>query len=549
MGSHTSNGTRRTARSRSPAQHPADDELGLLLASGSDARIRFDPATGLNSYHCRPCPWPGEISFSSSTATTISSRAYAAAGAVFRELRRAKSAGRFARVFSRMTDEVRDGIRSQFELAADTAIILSPSGTDAELQALFLAQHLLARPVTSVIIAADETGSGVPAAALGRHFGSTASAGGPVVQGEPIAGLGEAAAIVGIAVRGRDGEPLPAGQIDQEVTRAVAAAAAAGHGVALHVMDHSKLGSRAPSSDCLREVCGRGGVQVIVDACQARLSRGRLHAYLDRGFMVQITGSKFFTGPALSGALLVPRRVHERIGAVGSVPCGLTDYTTRLDWPPAFDQVAAQLPDRANVGQLLRWVGALEEIRAYFAVPELFRRVALTEFAAAAARAIGRYPELTLLEASVAEAGDGEFSARTIFPFTVRRQGVLLSPGETRDLFCALNHDVVGGIPVERGADADVAAALCHIGQPVTVGGPSTTTAALRISADARLVSDCWVGAGDLVSTARLQASLDQIDRVFRKIRLLASQGAASGDSRAAGLAGMAALRGINSTP
>ena len=51
--------------------------------------------------------------------------------------------------------------------------------------------------------------------------------------------------------------------------------------------------------------------------------------------------------------------------------------------------------------------------------------------------------------------------------------------------------------------------------------GTGGTTGALRISADARLVSDSWAGAGDLVSTGRLTRRLDQIAIVFEKLRFL----------------------------
>ena len=55
-----------------------------------------------------------------------------------------------------------------------------------------------------------------------------------------------------------------------------------------------------------------GRVQVVVDACQMRLGRPRLKKYLDRGYLVIVTGSKFFTGPAFSGALLVPAGLARR---------------------------------------------------------------------------------------------------------------------------------------------------------------------------------------------------------------------------------------------
>jgi hypothetical protein len=43
----------------------------------------------------------------------------------------------------------------------------------------------------------------------------------------------------------------------------------------------------------------------------------------------------------------------------------------------------------------------------------------------------------------------------------------------------------------------------------------------LRISADARLVSGSWSGAGDLLATGRLTKKLDQIAAVLEKLRFL----------------------------
>jgi hypothetical protein len=43
----------------------------------------------------------------------------------------------------------------------------------------------------------------------------------------------------------------------------------------------------------------------------------------------------------------------------------------------------------------------------------------------------------------------------------------------------------------------------------------------LRISADARLVSESWAGTGDLVSTGRLIRQFDQIALVLEKLRFL----------------------------
>ncbi|HEY2135075.1 MAG TPA: hypothetical protein VGH49_04260 [Xanthobacteraceae bacterium] len=495
--------------------------LDAALVSGGDARLAIDPVSRLNAYGCQPSPRPAEISLSSSTASTVSGRGYAAAGTAFALLREARARDCFAPAFAYLADDVRAAIRAQFDLP-QAEVVLSPSGTDGALLALFLARGVLGRPVTSIVVAADESGNGVPAAASGRHFGATASGGGAVPKGEPIAGL--ACATVAVPLRDAHGVQRPPQEIDAEVRRAAASAIRAGQGVVLHVMDHSKLGSRGPSLACVDEIraLAPSAVQVVVDACQARLGRGQLRRYLDQGFLVLITGSKFFTGPPLSGALLAPQLLWDRIDRIADIPAGLADYTARDDWPSCFGRIRDELPARQNVGPVLRWIAAIEDIRAYFEVPALFRKLALAEFASAVTRHVARFSELALLpEAALSNAGlagdrDG-FAVRTIFPFTVTHRGRPLSFTQARVLHQALNRDLAThGL----GCGDDTAATLCHLGQPVAVpDGSGGMTGALRISADARLVADSWVGAGDLASTGRLMRRIDQVGTVLEKLQ------------------------------
>ena len=234
----------------------------------------------------------------------------------------------------------------------------------------------------------------------------------------------------------------------------------------------------------------------------------------------------------MSGALLVPDTLRAAVGRIADVPAGLADYTTRDDWPACFSLIRARLSDDMNVGQALRWRAAVEDIRTYFAVPELFRRLALAEFAAAAARHIARHPEFRLLpapEAGGADDGLDEFAARTIFPFLIVRDGRPLSLAKTRVLHQALNMDAAA-----LGLADPIAATPCHIGQPVAVAdGLGGTAGALRISADARLVADSWAGASDLVSTGRLTARFDEIATVFAKLQFFLDNADRSGAPRA----------------
>src|SRR5215469_6259671 len=95
---------------------PADETvLAATLIAGGDARLALD-ASGLNPYGCRPLPQPDEISLSSSTASTISSRGFAAAQAAYARLDEARGRGTFASVFADMADELRAVLRRRLGL-------------------------------------------------------------------------------------------------------------------------------------------------------------------------------------------------------------------------------------------------------------------------------------------------------------------------------------------------------------------------------------------------------------------------------------------------
>jgi len=295
-------------------------------------------------------------------------------------------------------------------------------------------------------------------------------------------------------------------------------------------MDHSKLGARCPSPACLAEIRRRFGdrVQMVIDACQLRLGRKRLAAHLAAGDMVTITGSKFFTGPPFSGALLVPASLARSIGTVPRLPAGLADYTSRSDWPRAWGGLRDSLAEHANLGQLLRWTAALREMGDYFAVPAGFRRAALARFAEivpgliASEETLELLPEYERLGAGEDAAAEDEMAVRTIFPFLVRRAGRALGAADCAILYRALNADVSALLPAGASArQRRLAAQLCHIGQPVALTLPAGAVAALRISAGARVVSESWSAAGEAASFAALEREFDQVSFILDKLALL----------------------------
>jgi hypothetical protein len=297
---------------------------------------------------------------------------------------------------------------------------------------------------------------------------------------------------------------------DSMVFDAVERAVADGSKVLLQVMDSSKFGWRAPSDECLEAITARwpDDVQVVVDACQMRLGRPRLRKYLARGYLVIVTGSKFFTGPPFSGALLVPGEFAGPLNATSAVPDGLLEYISCSDWPQAWPLLRARFPVRTNFGQWLRWEAAIEEIGAYYRVPDSFRNGALKTFGQAVERLIAASPSLELLPGGrrAMDDADEEMAERTIFSFVIRRGEGIASLSECRTLYRALAGHVAAG-------DLKPAAQACLIGQPVALGvalGSDTSPpAALRISASARLVSEAW-SADAKLAHHNLQRAIDQ---------------------------------------
>ncbi|MGY3034837.1 hypothetical protein ACVIIV_004007 [Bradyrhizobium sp. USDA 4354] len=503
--------------------------LDTLLVSGGDPRLALDPNDRVNAYGCAASPEPEVWNFASSTASTISQAAYDRAALAREELMHKCLFDEVEVAFDARCEDMRDELRGHLQLSPRVDVVFSPSGTDSQLHALFLARTILgARPVT-IMVGADQTGSGTIHTARGHHFSSMTASGIAVRKDGAVAGLAGASlalplceAAPGIAMRA---------DADEAVLHAVEATIAQGAPVLLQIMDSSKLGWRAPSAACLDEIARRWPrkVQIVVDACQARLGRRQLRSYLDRGYMVLISGSKFFGGPAFSGALLVPKGLSRSLDRIEGIAPGIFDYAGHCDWPMGWTALRSRFERRPNFGQWLRWEAALAEIGSYYAVPGAFRAGMLAELAAGIDSMIALSASLCPVPAATKMAGvdDEEFAQRTIFPFTLLRDGKPVSIAETGAVHRALARDMseeIGG----SAADRDVAAQRCLIGQPVRLERQDgTPQAVLRLCVGARLVTEAW--SPDRAEARRnVQRVLDRIAHVLVKIELLLGRGAAA---------------------
>src|SRR5260370_6703107 len=152
------------ARDRSgPAAAMAElfDPLDRLLSGGGDARLAINPASGANGYGCQPFPCPETLSFASSTATSISERAYDRANDARQSLMQSAIAVGIDAAFDARIEAMRDELKACLGLSeTKVEVVFSPSGTDSQLQALFLAAALLGPVLTPIIAPADQPGPG-----------------------------------------------------------------------------------------------------------------------------------------------------------------------------------------------------------------------------------------------------------------------------------------------------------------------------------------------------------------------------------------------------
>src|SRR5260370_36959837 len=91
--------------------------------------------------------------------------------------------------FDARIEAMRDELKAHLGLSRTKAdVVFSPSGTDSQLQALLLARAWLGPALTTIVVAADQTGRGTARTAPRHHFSPATANRKRLRQGAPIAG-------------------------------------------------------------------------------------------------------------------------------------------------------------------------------------------------------------------------------------------------------------------------------------------------------------------------------------------------------------------------
>ncbi|QIB64710.1 hypothetical protein [Kineobactrum salinum] len=292
-----------------------------LLSSNGDSRLVIDGRTGKNRYGTTVRPRPEAVHFSSSTASSISDHGFMVCDVLRRDLalqvleKHDSNHG----VRRALSDAVVATLRELCGLADEEADgVIAPSGTDTEVLSVLLA--LAAgkdTPLVNVLVSPEETGRGVKLAASGCYFDDQSSTGVEIGKGQTIWSEVQVS-VLNVGLRDAAGAVLHLADVDREFETLGMAALEQGSRVLAHVLLGSKTGLSGPSLTVVDKLVALAPdrVDVVVDACQMRIDFHELGALVRRGWMVQLSGSKALTGPAFSGAILVPLSMRERIDGV-----------------------------------------------------------------------------------------------------------------------------------------------------------------------------------------------------------------------------------------
>ena len=517
-----------------PLLQPAEK----LLTEGGDQRLLVNTQTGLNTYGCSPRPRPWAITFSSCTASSISDQAYQHAEWLRQELFSNAWNGQLAPQCRMEHERIRNEIASLLKLdqVPGTRIILTSSGTDAELYALYFATGGTETPLLNILISSTEIGSGTVEAAGGCHFDEITPLGRKVRKGDQVEGFsGDRVEVAVIELRHDDGHLRNLEELDLVTERLVNQAIASGKRVLIHVLDCSKTGLRGPGLEKVKELrqAHASLVEVVVDAAQMRIGHEALHRYLNAGFSVLVSASKFFTGPPFAGAILIPSPMAQRVREMGPLPVGFSDYSTPYDIPSDWQHLSTNLRPDPNIGLMLRWRSALWEMKAFYSVSPLDQFKTIKTFGSEITRMIRNNPNLELVMAPLGDRGhqDSEVSwdqLPSIFTFVVyhvkTKSPRPLSYDEARFAYQCVNRDMFRFLPVQASDhECELIRKRCHIGQPVRltqVGGEPI--GALRIAAGARLVSGVQfdTALGDTPED-RLQTEIRTAGVIFSKLSVI----------------------------
>ena len=382
-----------------------------------------------------------------------------------------KSGEELDSTLSNIFADQRSRLTEYLDLPEGSAVILCPSGSDAEYIPIAIAKALHPEAtLTNGISQLNEIGAGSAPASVGKTFSTHAPFLGAIGDMKELTGFEDIDGLL-VNARSESGEIINAAEKLKEFAND---ALQNGKYPIVHGVFGGKTGVRDDEMPASLE---KGDKSLgIVDACQGRFTLEELHNWLDQDSLVLFTASKFYQGPPFCGAVIVPQNKIKKLSS-SSVPTqmmgshGLGAFITDKELPESFETWKPHLKQSGtrNTGLALRWEAGLAGMKALASVPDEERTKAVDTWAATVMDMIGE------------ESGiDAWCKFRSIISIRIAKNGGgWLNMEEARDLYRWMSMDVSGAVPNSDPGEKEALSKTAYIGQPVNV---SESHAIVRIA-------------------------------------------------------------------
>lgn len=483
-----------------PVIHSAErlqQHVEKLMTGGGDDRTLYLSGKNTNKYNTSAQPWSG-ISFSSSTSCNPSQTGFDAAVRLYKKMQQADQAS-WQTVFGGIMREIRNQMKLFW---GDCAIMLTPSGTDAEFWPVVaaLARHgdpSQQKQVTNIIIAQGEVGTGTATAAGLQHFSNVVPSEASVTAEQPLAGVAPGAVdVVPFKIRDEHGNTADMDKLEQDISALLKRVIEDEHQIAiLHMVHVSKTGYSGPRESFVTAMKQQYGDRliVVVDAAHLRAKPEVIRGWLDSNFWVMVTGSKFAGGASFSGAVLIPNPDANLLSLnPADYPEGLKNYFTADDCDERFEVARLALSQHSNIGLALRWQTALDGLERFYALGSVQGDCVVAEWASAARSMIFESWSLELLEDLVTCSDHGSFltcvgKCNSVISFGIRiADGAdelrYMNTAELKKVYWLMTQDLNPYLSELAVCESGVAAQRCLSGQPVDIATDGPCTSVLRIA-------------------------------------------------------------------
>jgi hypothetical protein len=397
---------------------------------------------------------------------------------------------RSARIsFQECMQQVHDRIRKVLKIYLKTSIITVPSGTDAEYIPLLIAKAHAGHDgqVVNILTGAGEIGTHSSTAASGMHFSSVTPSREEVRSGKKIEGIGNNLRVIVVSQRHRltglesHNQDIWIRQVEKNISDPATM-------VLLHIVDSSKLGSRMNVIDQVERLktISQGRLLVTIDSCQSRTDIYRTRRYLQLGYMVMITGSKFEEGPPFSGAVIVPPRITESLTAKSFINflTGIDKYITQYDVSGDMAKICPYLRGWMNWGLMLRWTCALTNWEKFRSIENGTRNKLIQRWVEGFLDLIEKHSELQVFGGGEIQPG-AVGDRNTIISIKVFSDGKPLSLKSMKRIYHWMYEDMSCRLPDSISVNKKEKAVLKRpflTGQPVDMGNFAVLRIALGIN-------------------------------------------------------------------